>query len=80
MALSGALKSNAQERRVLIEILALCGVLQSRQVPGYLERFVPVSERVHTGQHLNDWRYPAIWWRGVDGIDEAAVALYFPDL
>jgi hypothetical protein len=28
----------------------------------------------------NDWRYPAIWWRGADGVNLEAVELCFPPL
>jgi hypothetical protein len=79
-ALAGTLKSSKDERRVLIEILAVCGVLQPRNRGGYFGEFTLACEREHTGQHLNDWGYPAIWWRGSDGVSETALAAYFPDL
>jgi hypothetical protein len=79
-ALAGIFKSSKAERRVLIEILALCGVLQPRNRSGYFGEFTFAYEREHTGQHLNDWGYPAIWWRGSDGVSESALAAYFPDL
>jgi hypothetical protein len=79
-ALAGTFKSSKDERRVLIEILAICGVLQPRNRSGYFGEFTFAYEREHTGQHLNDWGYPAIWWRGSDGVSETALAAYFPDL
>jgi len=79
-ALAGTLKSSKAERRVLIEILAVCGVLQPRSRAGYFGEFTLDFEREHTGQHFNDWSYPAIWWRGSDGVSETALAAYFPDL
>ena len=79
-ALAGTFKSSKAERRVLIEILAVCGVLQPRNRSGYFGEFTFDYEREHTGQHLNDWGYPAIWWRGSDGVSESALAAYFPDL
>lgn len=78
--LAGIFKSSRAERRVLIEILAICGVLQPRSRGGYFGEFALACEREHTGQHFNDWGYPAIWWRGSDGVSEAALAAYFPDL
>ncbi|HUQ37784.1 MAG TPA: hypothetical protein VM144_15545 [Aestuariivirga sp.] len=79
-ALAGVFKSSKAERRVLIEILAVCGVLQPRSRGGYFGEFTFAFEREHTGQHYNDWGYPAIWWRGSDGMSETALSAYFPDL
>lgn len=79
-ALTGAFPSSKDERRVLIEILAVCGVLQPKGRSGYFGEFTLASERAHTGQHFNDWGYPARWWRGSDGVNEAALARYFPGL
>lgn len=79
-ALLGVFKSNDAERRVLIEILGLCGILQPLNRSGYFSEFTLPSEREHTGQHSNDWGYPIIWWRGSDGVNEDAVQTYFPGL
>lgn len=79
-ALAGVFKSSKAERRVLIEILAICGVLQPKDRSGYFGEFTFAGERAHTGQHFNDWGYPAIWWRGADGVNETAIAACFPDL
>jgi hypothetical protein len=79
-ALAGTFTSSKAERRVLIEILAVCGVLQPMSKKGYFGEFTLSCEREHTGQHFNDWGYPAMWWRGSDGVNEAALAAYFPDL
>jgi len=79
-ALVGIFKSSKAERRVLIEILSICGVLQPRNRSGYFGEFTFAFEREHSGQHQNDWGYPAIWWRGSDGVSETALAAYFPDL
>lgn len=58
-----ALKSNKDERSVIIEILACIGVLK----PVSFDR--PVSGR-------NDWHF-AEYWRGCDGYDAAAVDAFF---
>ncbi|MEO9821429.1 MAG: hypothetical protein ABJ370_19385 [Paracoccaceae bacterium] len=78
--LGGVLKSNIAERRICIEILSTAGILQPRHRSGYFSEFSSPFQREHTGEHLNDWNYPAIWWRGVDGIDESAVSVYFGDI
>ncbi len=79
-ALTGVFKSTKDERRVLIEILAVCGVLQPRNRGGYFGEFTLACEREHTSQHSNDWGYPARWWRGSDGVSEAALTTCFPDI
>jgi hypothetical protein len=79
-ALAGIFKSSKQERRVVVEILSVCGVLQTTNRVGYFGEFAAASEREHTGQHHNDWGYPARWWRGADGVNEAAVSALFPAL
>ena len=45
---------------------------------GYFGELTLGYERDHTGQHLNDWRYPAIWWRGSDGVNGVAVRGLLP--
>ncbi len=78
--LGGVLKSNSAERRVLIEVLSMAGILHPRNRPGYFCEFTPAFQREHTGEHYNDWSYPAIWWRGSDGVNASAVATFFPDI
>ncbi len=81
-AIAGLLPSNEAERRVLIEILAICGVLAVPGKPGYLERFT-TRARVNEdrpGDHSNDWSYPAVWWRGEYGVNESIVQQCFPML
>ncbi|WP_119271169.1 hypothetical protein [Taklimakanibacter deserti] len=79
-ALAGLFASSKYERRVLIEILCICGILQPKNRSGYFGEFTLAFEREHTSQHYNDWRYPAMWWRGSDGINPTAVEAYFSDL
>ncbi len=79
-ALKDVVKSNANERKVLIQILSLAGVLQPEGLGGYFTEFTPTSERKQSALHYNDWTYPALWWRGSDRVNWAAVAVYFPDL
>ncbi|MCP4314530.1 MAG: hypothetical protein GY789_00460 [Hyphomicrobiales bacterium] len=79
-ALSPDLKSNQAERRTLVEILSLSGILQPRGHGGYFGEFTPLFDREHATEHRNDWGYPARWWRGSDGINATAVAAYFPEL
>lgn len=77
-ALASAIKSNKNERRVLIEILAYCGILQPTSHRGYFSGFPPQTERPLPPVHKIDWTYPVAWWRGSHGVCRAALDHYFP--
>lgn len=78
--LTGVFKSNANERRVLCDILAIAGLLQPKGAPSYLDGFVHPNDRDHSGLHFDDFNYPAGLWHGRDGINPDALAFWFPDL
>ena len=44
-ALSKVLKSNAQEREILIQILGYCGILQPKGFEGFFKSYVNYNER-----------------------------------
>lgn len=79
-AITGVFPSNKYERRVLIEILGICGILQPRKHGGFFGEFTPGFEREQTKDSKNDWGYPVLLWRGIDGVNWAAVRAWFPDL
>ena len=74
------LVSNIKEREILLEILAYCGILQPGKHEGYYQSFPHYFKR--TFPHVNkiDWTYPICWWHGLDGVNEDALAYYFPQL
>ncbi len=78
-ALTGMFRSNRGERRIVIEILGICGILQPKSHLGYFERFPSFAEREtdYPPVHKIDWRYPVCWWRGRDRVDRRAVSDYF---
>lgn len=78
-ALSKLLPSNDAERRTLIGILGYAGILIDPDRPDFREQFVPASEREQTPFHKDDWPYPVQWWNGSRGVNEAAVADWFPE-
>jgi hypothetical protein len=78
--LTGVFKSNSSERRVLCDILAIAGLLQPKDQPSYLDGFVRLEDREHSGLHFDDYSYPAGLWHGRDGINPDALAFWFPDL
>jgi hypothetical protein len=75
--LAALLKSNKNERTMLIHILGYAGILQPRDHRGFFAGFIDAEERQETG---TDWCYPVEWWRGSDGVDEQAVHFWFPQL
>jgi hypothetical protein len=77
-ALSKLLPSNKSERRTLIGILGYAGILVDPRRPDFREQFVPATEREQTPWHRDDWPYPVQWWNGSHGLNEAAVAEWFP--
>jgi hypothetical protein len=77
-AISGLFKSNKAEREVLLQILGYASVLEAPDRPGYLAKFVPVSERLLPPASKIDWTYPFAWWRGSSGTNMAAVSYWFP--
>lgn len=74
------IKSNASERRVLIQILGHCGVLKPAGRHGLLQAYTSDEHRNfdRPPDHTNDWSYPAIWWRGADGVDRNVFNRVFP--
>ncbi len=79
-ALGKVLKSNKAERYILIDILGLCGVLETRAHEGYSKRFIRWDRRELPNRRFVDAKYPVCWWRGVDGINEAALRSFFGEV
>ena len=76
-AIAGLLPSNKSERRVLIEILGTCGILQPSGRSGFWKAFEIPGNRDRPGHSKNDWNYPVIWWRGADRVNREALNWYF---
>ena len=73
------LKSNAWERRVLVNILGYAGVLEAPGHPGWSEQFVPFYKTLaFPGTPRSDWPYPVVWWRRIEGINAKALSKAFP--
>ncbi|MDP4015390.1 MAG: hypothetical protein U0990_08470 [Candidatus Nanopelagicales bacterium] len=73
-------KGNTAERGGLIDILGVCGLLAPRDHPGYLDSFVRFADRDSPAQRNVEACYPACWWRGRDGLSEAAIREFLPRL
>ena len=77
-AISKIFPSNKDERRVLIEILGFCGILQPQKQQGFFESFVNYNKREERPVNKIDWAYPVSWWRGSDGVNNDALTFFFP--
>jgi hypothetical protein len=79
-AIAPLVKSNADERRVLISILGYAGVLQPKSQPSFFGAYVSESEREQTPWSKDDWPFPIQWWRGADGVSWDVAHYWFPRL
>jgi hypothetical protein len=65
-----------------MDILGVCGILQTAAYPGYLDEFIPAAQASTNwpGQRFAFGNYPT-WWRKAEGdISERALRLYLPCL
>jgi hypothetical protein len=74
-ALSSVIPSNKSERRQLIEVLCLCGVLS---YPGYHHYFDDTEPPKDRPYRDTDWGIPAMYWRAQDGYSTEHLQEYFP--
>ena len=78
--LGKAFKSNKGERDVVVEVLGYCGILGTRDHPGYVKEFVSMADRALPGRRFVFMRYPACWWSRSDGVNQEAVKFWFGHL
>lgn len=74
------LKGNVAEREVVLDILGVCGVLRTPAHGGYATDFVASVDRVIPPQRYVERSYPVCWWRGRDGLTDAALRQFLPQL
>ena len=77
-SLAALFNSNQHERRVLIQILGYCGLLQPEGFPSFFEGFVPYGARKDRPVYKIDWTYPVSWWQGKHRVNRTALDFYFP--
>lgn len=73
-------KGNRQEREALLDILGVCGILQTPQHRGYADAFIPYSARQLPALRNVERTYPVCWWRAEDGVDRRNVHRFLPQL
>jgi hypothetical protein len=72
----GALPSNKAERETVLDILGVCGVLETPEHRGYLDRFIPARERELPPLRFVERTYPVCWWNGRHGVNRRALAAF----
>jgi len=79
-SLSAVLKSTTEERRILLQILGYCGILQPAGYDGFFDGYVNYHDRLDRPVYKIDWTYPLSWWQGKHGVNEQALKFYFPEV
>lgn len=77
--LTNIIKSNKEEREVLLQILGYCSILSNKEYPGFINKFIPFVEREEPNHYKNDWTYPVCWWTGKNGLNREALKIIFPN-
>ena len=75
-ALRPALASSNEERRQLITMLSLAGVLRPKRKQAFVDSWIRSDDR---DEGDSDWDYPIEHWRGSDGVHLPSVKLWFSD-
>ena len=70
-------KVTTEEAKALLETLGYCGILETAEHPGFLKRYANPGT-LPRKTHSSDWRYPADFWLGKDGIQRKALSFWFP--
>lgn len=79
-AVSKSLGGNKYSRQLTLETFGYCGILRPRARPPVLDRWFRLDEVLPSAFCKHDWKYPVNGWTGRDGVDDAAVAYWFPEL
>lgn len=77
-ALASIIYSNRNERRILIQILGYCGILETKEIPGPATKFINSIDRPFPPTTVNDWSYSISWWTRANGINRTALKKFFP--
>lgn len=69
-------KSNADQRKGLLETLGYCSILETDKYKGLLKQYINLAVAPRK-THGSDWNYPMDWWNGKDGINKEALKFWF---
>ncbi len=71
-------KGSQSERETLMDILGVCGILETRQHHGYADDFVPFVARELPPKRFVERTYPVRWWTGADGVNRSRLREFTP--
>jgi hypothetical protein len=74
------LKGNQAERMGIMDILGVCGILETRNHQGYGDEFVPFVARDIPAKRFVERTYPVCWWTAADGINRSNLRAFLPQL
>ncbi|WP_299114605.1 hypothetical protein [uncultured Winogradskyella sp.] len=69
-------KSDAEQRKSLLETLGYCSILETSEHQGLLKKYINLAV-APSKTHSSDWYYPVDWWLGKDGINKDAFKFWF---
>jgi hypothetical protein len=69
----GVLPGNKDERSSLIGTLGIVSVLETARHRGFLDTFVPETDRDWPARRFVDDPYPVSWWTRADGVNATAL-------
>ncbi|MEW4570275.1 hypothetical protein AB1L88_20605 [Tautonia sp. JC769] len=76
---TGWVKGDKYDRQHVLEILGYCDILGGRGHEPMRGRFVDQMNRPLPARgSAREWRFPACFWDGESGVNEEAVAFWFP--
>ncbi len=68
--------STPDSRQALLETLGYCGILETPEHGGMIQRFVRLAVAPKK-RHSSDWQYPVDFWTGADGLNRTALSFWF---
>lgn len=71
-------KTTIEDRKVLLETLGYCSILETEKYKGLLEEYTNLAVAPRK-THSSDWNYPVDFWLGKDGINKEAFKFWFGD-
>jgi hypothetical protein len=70
------LPSNKDERGIFLDIMGVCGVLETPEHRGYAQQFIRAAQRELPPLRFVERSYPVCWWRGSNGVNRDALATF----
>ncbi|PSL47544.1 hypothetical protein CLV51_102401 [Chitinophaga niastensis] len=71
-------KSTEEQRRVFIDTLGYCSILETAAHKGFLHKYTNLGVTPRKSRS-SDWHYPVDWWEGKDGINRESLKFWFGD-